>query len=174
MRNMPTEYFWHFTINHHYDSRDLAGSGEVMINGGPLGVSELTRIGFKFWAEALAFAGWAFTGDAPSPESEARWKRLLEEAKVEWDWRDEEPSTKVESPASEEDLRREGIIPQPPRYQAWPIVEEDGSFVWVDGVAVWSVYDTRTGEPVDRSPDADATRALANELNTRDNVDDNT
>jgi hypothetical protein len=163
---MPTEHFWNFTALRQFDSRDLAGSGEVTIHQGPLGVSELMKIHFEFWAEAHAFAAWAFTGDAPSPESEARWNRLLEEAKVEWVWDNEEPSERVESPASEEDLRREGILPQPPRYQAGPIGDEDG--VWVA-----AVLDTKTGEFVDRSTDAGAMVAMADELNERENADDN-
>ena len=117
---MPTDYMWQFKITREYNSRDLHGSGAVEIYGGTFDHGEVQRIHFPFYAEAQAFLAWAFAGKvlapeyAPSPESVARWKRMLEEAGVEWDWEDEPPTkppAEVKSPASEADLVREGILP---------------------------------------------------------------
>jgi hypothetical protein len=119
---MSTDFYDRITIEHDYSTRNFGGSGRVKIDRGTMESGDLAHIEFEHFLETAAFVRWYFMGDPPSPQSEARWKRLLENATRPWEndreSYQEAKNHKVESPVAWEDLVREGIVPEPTEEEA--------------------------------------------------------
>ena len=154
-----------FELRHRQRPGRWAGDGEVTITD-TVEPGYIVTIRFDYYAEALAFTRWYFTSDAPSPESEARWDRLIKMG-VEWNQEDNVEGSRaenhvVESPASEEDLVQEGILAEFPRY----VVRQTDDYTEKPPTTFWDVFDTKTHKPVvRRSTDASAIQKLADDLN---------